>query len=533
MAVLEIPAGKIPAGKLLVGWRRSSVRGKVRKFKVRDLPAVVGDVTKTVKDQVVGAVSYRMYADPPVQRPVTFDNAGSLIYPADASNSINLAAMPTTLILDGIHSYEVYLQAEDGGGTGSSTSNGLLISFGELNVSGNLFHTYGYLTNGHVGRYNTGGAAMSGAVVLPAWSGTGSAALRVLIRPDGTGVFEAIAETGETHRIDLIGIPLGPVWISRRGTLKTIIKKMDVMPVPVLLSAESGGGGITPGLVPLGWSAIPTPPALTGRSVPGFTCTGADRLQAGRFSGCWIVSDDGRSRDDAPSSGAPYKRRLHIYDRDMTMCLATLALPNEALTSTQGVAVANDGSIWAAFPTGDGHIRHFEAPSGYADGAERPAVEITADAIDWAGLGLSGQPNGLCFDADHGAAVWACSADSSTVYQIATDPLAVPRILQTITLSTSGPDQLQYLSAAQAPDGQARLIVSAGGNGTDGWAIIYNLATGAKGTWTSLPDSQSVEQVWYDPETNTLWAFNDGGYHVSAKPAVNAVHRYLMPPMPY
>lgn len=317
------------------------------------------------------------------------------------------------------------------------------------------------------------------------------------------GVTVGVPETGSGWWSGTNTVNASTVDISGSPTTANTLEAFfEVEQAPAL---SSGGSGVSEPTL-LGQGVVPD--ATTARTPPGFTCTGLAKFTRGQFKGCWAVADDGRLVE---GDASPFVPRIQIISPDFQRILRTID-PGYTGASAQGIAIDTSGSvdtIWLA-TSADKNIRHYQL-----DG-----TEIVGDAYDTAGAGYSGNANGLAYDADTDTLLLTTTA-GGTLYRIDTDPLASPREIETFAMAITDPDQLFYHDGA--------VYVTTGDNGTPGQVRKFTLATSETETIFTLPEAEAIEGLHIDFDTWITTAVSDGGYHESAKPALNLWLQYRVP----
>lgn len=520
------------AGKICSVWRRAPSAGKITAFSVKDYDASAPDQWADVLDKLgLEGDVLRSPVDDGVDAGtrMLFDDDQVTVAVAPATNNHHLK---TRYRRTKDAAWEFFVEVEMTSAT-DAQAFGALIAVGDALNDDSARRTYAYLENGFIGRLDNSAAGVTDefAVAAPTFSQNDTVGLRLFVLRDGSGFLEAIGPSGARYRRSVENVPEGAVWIGYRSQETGVIHRFYATTTTDEPLTEDQAAGQ---LVLRGTVNLPTPDSLSGRSPAGFTCTGGDVFDFGSLSGLIAASDDGRLSE---GDSSPFNRAIHILTPSFGRVVKTLELDTQSLSSAQGVAIDRGlylGTLWVCTTSGDDVIRNYEPPSLPLDGGAETATETASRAITWGsgGLGKSGTPNGLAFDADHGSALWVSSASAAEAVQVS---IAGKSILQTITLGAN-PDQLQFLSASRMSDGQARLVYTTGGNGSDGTVRVYNLETDEDAAWSSLTGSTAIEQAFYDPESNVMWAFNDRGYHDTGTdaddPADNNVKFYTMPAIP-
>ena len=226
----------------------------------------------------------------------------------------------------------------------------------------------------------------------------------------------------------------------------------------------------------------------------GFTNTGLDWIppNAQYASGAWLVGNDGR----ATTTSSPNLSSLVILSADFTTILDEWDMSGATFANgktIQGVAVADDGSYYAASGAGTGLILHIDSADGTKLG------EISATAV-----------NGLAFDSQRNGLWWRSGNDSVVnFYDLTTlantDKFGVVSSIDMIGITADG-----YLYG------------SYGTNGVDGKVRFYDTVSKAAFADTiGLVNCQAIEGVYYDSSTKVLSVMNDGGFHSEASPSLS------------
>uniref|UniRef100_A4WTE6 Uncharacterized protein n=1 Tax=Cereibacter sphaeroides (strain ATCC 17025 / ATH 2.4.3) TaxID=349102 RepID=A4WTE6_CERS5 len=520
MALTGLPT----AGRIAAAWRRAPSSGRITSFSARRFVALEIDpwAPPLAKIGLEGDALRSSLTGLRTSSPRVLFEAGVIKITAPSSGGGENRHIKTAYRRTKDVAWEYYVEVQLTGAT-TTASAGALIAIGDALNDDNARRNYAYLENGVLGRLTNGGTTVAGQTfTAPTFDVGDVVGMRLLVRRDGTGFIEAIGPAGQKVREEIADVPEGAVHLGWRGAEEGTILKFTATPVSDDLFEQAG----VPVLALRGFRKLPTPPSIPGRTPPGWTCTGGDVYDFGALSGIVVGADDGRLVE---GDASPYSRALHFLTPSFGRVVKTLTLPSPTLASAQGVAVDRGiypGTLWVAHPGADSTIRNYDAPAGALDGSASAATENAGRSISFSGA------NGLAFDSDHGAALWVCSASSASAVQI---DVVSKTVLRTITLGSSSPDQLQFLSAAAMPDGQARLVYTTGANGADGQVRVYNLTIDQDAAWATLPGVTAIEQFFYDPKTGIGWAFSDRGYHATGAdaddPAENRVWFFDMPPL--
>lgn len=410
------------------------------------------------------------------------------------------------------------MSAEATLGTTTQT-NGVSIGLGSAETG---WVNFMYARSGAIGLFGPTGNALTGEYeIVPAMAYTAGqkARIDVLLKPDGTGTIIATHPGGATHSYDFSGIEergiIGPSW--RRNDSATINsfvvsagadERASVLEARVgALESEVDVDASGPRL--LNWGLLPD--SVADRDPPGFTGTGLGKVTRGVWKGCWLIADDGRLVEGDASTMTP---RVHIVSPDFRRVLLTID-PGYSGFSAQGIAVDSSGAadtFWLA-TGGDRRVRHYQL-----DG-----TEIAEDAVDFTdldGSAIAGNVNGLAYDPAEDA-LYVTMASSTTLYKIAADPLASPRLLGSYTLPY-GPDMMFWL------DG--KIYYTSGGNGSPGDVRSFVPATEtAANEFLSIELAEAIEGIHIDADARVMTLISDGGFHTAAEPALNIWAQYRVP----
>lgn len=414
----------------------------------------------------------------------------------------------------GAYQIEIKTTLDDVSQSGTS---GAIITLGDV---GSDFRAYAYLENGFVGVLDQNDSVVEGSVLAPTTDDDEALILRLNLWGDGTGELVAEGPDGTTGSLALDSVATsGPIGIGWRDGSTGTVHYIRAIPLPAEFGSVKSSAGANTSLAARGSRILPTPDSLSGRDPAGWTCTGADQYDAGPLYGYIAGDDDGRLVE---GDGSPYNAAVHFVTPNFGRVGKTLTLPSPTLASAQGIAIDRGpyiGTFWVARPSPDNTIRNYDNPTGDMDGSASAAVENSGRAISFTGA------NGLAYDTDHGGALWASTATTAAAKQL---DVTDGTVLDTKTLGAN-PDQLQFLSALDMADGEARLVYTTGSNGSAGSVRVYNLATDEDAAWATLTGVNAIEQFWYDPKTGVGWALSDEGYHGDVE---NQVFFFTMPPLP-
>ena len=396
--------------------------------------------------------------------------------------------------------------------TGTITAGGCIIIGDGVNRK-----IFAYLSNGAVGLLNAVGNIEEGSVVADmAFDNEQNAKIKLTVS-NGDAVLTAIHPTGKTHSLSYTGVSYGNVYVGWRGGYVTAdLNYLSKRPIPSsYLTLEKKLNVSSPNSkIPKTWKVLPD--SEPDRSVKGFTCTGLAKITAGQFRGCWAIGDDGRLSEDISS---PYEPQIHILDGDFNRILLTIAggYTNDSMQGVTFDTITN-AHLWAAC-AGNNTLRKYSLEIG------SEGVEVVADRISMADLGLSITPNALAFDETRGTgkgALWLGASTGGTIYLIDCDPMAATRVITTITVANTV-DHIQLIDGS--------LLYQGASNGRKTTVYKYDIATNVESTvWVDLEYWTAPEGLYYDKTWNTLYAINDGGFHNSEKssPRFNCVLEYSL-----
>jgi hypothetical protein len=291
-----------------------------------------------------------------------------------------------------------------------------------------------------------------------------------------------------------------------------LINDYDMSGTGSILVDTVGGRDGTISASGVTWEVLqPTPatqpnlnfPLLTQTALPngaqgqnpsgGFTNTGLDYIppNAQYTSGAWLVGNDGR----ATTTSSPNLSSLVILSADFSTILDEWDMSGATFSNgetIQGVAVADDGSYYAASGRGTGLILHIDSADGTKLG------EIAAAGVN--GIAFDSQRNGL----------WYKGGDETVRFydlttSAVTDQMRVEKSTDMLGITSNG-----YLYG------------SYGDNGVDGKVRFYDtVSKAAFAETTGLENCQASEGVYYDPVTSVLTMMCDGGFHAEASPALS------------
>lgn len=520
-AILRLNLTGVPLGAIWSVWRRSASgdTGKVTQFYIQharpsDPNEVVADTNKAGSAFALGF------------KAANIDGLYAASTGAISSQrwSISSGKLRMTVTGTGIYLAKVGILRQPLGAmeyeavaTVTSGIGGALIAIGDDPATRLIF---AYLNNGFVGALNGSNVAVAGGVQASMLFSTGqSVRVRVVARADNTGTVTAVSPTGVESSVSISSIPTGTVWAAQRNAGTVDVDRISA--VPIAGSQAGLDARVTAlDLVSNDWQTFRVlPDGYTGRTVPGWTCTGLDKIPSGGMKGFFVNGDDGRLRE---SDGSPFVPAIHVTDPQHSRIVMTIP-GGYTGASLQGVTcdtVAASPTVWAACSE-DGTVRNY-ALYGVSAG-----TEIVSDRISASALGLSGfNPNAIAFDSTRGTgrgALWVGGNTGTTVYCIDADPAASTRIITTITLANN-PDQFQLF--------EGKLLYQYGANGVRANIRSYDLATGIEvAKWGPLNDALAPEGFFWDRVSKTLYLLNDGGYHDSISSLkFNVVFEYKVTP---